>query len=35
MDAVIARLKLASRGIKIDELTEAQAKYLSSWDQGT
>ena len=35
VDAVIARLKLASRGIHIDQLTEVQAKYLSSWDQGT
>jgi len=35
VDAVIARLKLASRGVHIDELTEAQAKYLASWDQGT
>jgi adenosylhomocysteinase len=35
VDAVIARLKLASRGVEIDELTEAQAKYLASWDQGT
>ncbi len=35
VDAVIARLKLASRRVHIDELTEAQAKYLASWDQGT
>jgi adenosylhomocysteinase len=35
VDAVIARLKLASRGVHIDELTEEQAKYLASWDQGT
>jgi adenosylhomocysteinase len=35
VDAEIARLKLASRGVQIDELTEEQAKYLASWDQGT
>ena len=35
VDAVIARLKLASRGVKIDQLTEVQSKYLASWDQGT
>jgi adenosylhomocysteinase len=35
VDARIARLKLASRGVHIDELTEAQEKYLASWDQGT
>jgi adenosylhomocysteinase len=35
VDARIARLKLASRGVRIDELTEAQEKYLASWDQGT
>jgi adenosylhomocysteinase len=35
VDARIARLKLASRGIHIDELTEIQEKYLASWDQGT
>jgi adenosylhomocysteinase len=35
VDAEIARLKLASRGVQIDELTEEQTKYLASWDQGT
>jgi adenosylhomocysteinase len=35
IDEEIARLKLASRGVEIDELTGAQKKYLSSWDQGT
>jgi adenosylhomocysteinase len=35
VDAEIARLKLASRGVQIDQLTEEQAKYLASWDQGT
>ncbi len=35
VDREIARLKLASRGVSIDTLTEAQQKYLASWDQGT
>ncbi|MGH2960803.1 MAG: adenosylhomocysteinase [Solirubrobacterales bacterium] len=35
IDREIARLKLASRGVEIDDLTEIQQKYLSSWDQGT
>ena len=35
VDQEIARLKLASRGVRIDELTDAQRKYLASWDQGT
>ena len=35
IDREIARLKLASRGVEIDELTEIQKKYLASWDQGT
>ena len=35
IDQEIARLKLASKGIEIDSLTEKQRKYLASWDQGT
>ncbi|HEX5763092.1 MAG TPA: adenosylhomocysteinase [Solirubrobacterales bacterium] len=35
IDKEIARLKLASKGVNIDELTDAQTKYLASWDQGT
>jgi adenosylhomocysteinase len=35
IDKEIARLKLASRGIEIDELTDVQREYLASWDQGT
>jgi adenosylhomocysteinase len=35
IDDEIARLKLATMGISIDELTEEQAKYLASWDEGT
>jgi len=35
IDNEIARLKLATMGVDIDELTEEQAKYLASWDEGT
>jgi len=35
IDQEIARLKLASKGIEIDSLTEKQREYLASWDQGT
>ena len=35
IDDEIARLKLASMGIKIDSLTPEQKKYLSSWEMGT
>jgi adenosylhomocysteinase len=35
IDREIARLKLETMGIEIDELTEEQAKYLASWDEGT
>ena len=35
IDREIARLKLASRGVEIDDLTEIQQKYLASWDRGT
>jgi adenosylhomocysteinase len=35
IDREIARLKLASLGVHIDTLTEEQAKYLASWEEGT
>ncbi len=35
IDQEIARLKLASMGVKIDVLTPEQKKYLSSWEMGT
>jgi adenosylhomocysteinase len=35
IDQEIARLKLATMGIDIDQLTEEQASYLASWDEGT
>jgi adenosylhomocysteinase len=35
VDRGIAQLKLDAMGIKIDELTEEQKKYLASWEEGT
>src|SRR5256884_2072954 len=35
IDEEIARLKLATMGVRIDQLTAEQAKYLASWDEGT
>src|SRR6516164_9771424 len=35
IDEEIARLKLETMGIDIDSLSEEQAKYLASWDEGT
>jgi adenosylhomocysteinase len=35
VDREIARLKLESMGVHIDTLTEEQAKYLASWEEGT
>jgi len=35
IDAQVALLKLHAMGIEIDELTEEQRKYLSSWNMGT
>src|ERR671926_1888938 len=35
IDREIARLKLETMGVTIDQLTEEQAKYLESWDEGT
>lgn len=35
VDREIARLKLESLGVQIDTLTEEQAKYLASWEEGT
>lgn len=32
IDREIARLKLASLGVELDELTEAQERYLSRWE---
>ena len=35
IDREIARLKLQAMGVRIDSLTPEQAKYLSSWEEGT
>lgn len=35
VDQEIAAIKLAAMGIKIDTLTEEQAAYLDSWEEGT
>lgn len=35
IDRRIAKMKLESLGIEIDELTEEQKGYLSSWEEGT
>jgi adenosylhomocysteinase len=35
IDNEIARLKLETMGVEIDTLTEEQAHYLASWDEGT
>ena len=35
IDLEIARLKLASMDIRIDELTTQQESYLASWRHGT
>jgi adenosylhomocysteinase len=35
IDREIARLKLETMGIRIDSLTSEQARYLTSWEEGT
>jgi adenosylhomocysteinase len=35
IDKEVARLKLDSLGVRIDQLTEEQRRYLASWDTGT
>ena len=35
IDREIARLKLASMGIRIDVPTAAQETYMTSWEEGT
>ncbi len=35
IDREIARLKLSSMGVRIDELTREQEEYLTSWAEGT
>jgi adenosylhomocysteinase len=35
IDSEVARLKLRSMGVEIDQLTPEQEEYLRSWEQGT
>jgi adenosylhomocysteinase len=35
IDENVAEIKLQSMGVKIDELTAEQKKYLSTWEMGT
>jgi adenosylhomocysteinase len=35
IDEQVARLKLDAMGIRIDELTEEQKRYLATWESGT
>jgi len=35
IDRAVARIKLDSMGVRIDELTKEQSKYLTSWSEGT
>jgi len=35
IDATVASLKLKGMGIEIDELTDEQRRYLTSWKEGT
>jgi adenosylhomocysteinase len=35
IDETVAKLKLDSMGIKVDELTSEQKKYLATWEMGT
>jgi adenosylhomocysteinase len=35
LDRAVAQLKLEAMGIRIDTLTEAQRRYLASWQEGT
>jgi len=35
IDELVAKLKLKAMNVEIDELTEKQKKYISSWEEGT
>jgi adenosylhomocysteinase len=35
IDELVASLKLKALNVEIDELTEQQKKYLSTWEEGT
>jgi adenosylhomocysteinase len=35
IDRAVAKMKLEAMGVRIDQLTEEQQKYLASWEKGT
>ncbi|PSQ03505.1 adenosylhomocysteinase [Halobacteriales archaeon QS_4_69_31] len=35
LDREVAEIKLAAEGVEFDDLTEAQAEYMDSWEHGT
>jgi adenosylhomocysteinase len=35
IDAEVARVKLATMNVEIDNLTDTQERYLHSWTEGT
>ena len=35
IDDAVSRLKLKTMGVKLEQLTAAQKKYLASWEMGT
>jgi len=35
IDRAVAKMKLEAMGVRIDQLTEEQERYLASWEQGT
>jgi adenosylhomocysteinase len=35
IDREVARLKLETMSVRIDELTQEQKDYLSGWEEGT
>jgi S-adenosylhomocysteine hydrolase len=35
LDREVARLKLKTMGVEIEELTEEQRRYITSWELGT
>jgi len=35
IDKAVAKMKLEAMGVRIDQLTEEQQKYLASWEKGT
>jgi len=35
LDKEVAEIKLAAEGVEFDELSDAQAEYMDSWQHGT